>query len=141
MPTHIYNEKQKNDAFSLFCSGLTFHAIEKKFGGYPKRTTLKAWADAGKWEERKKNVLDKSAQVLDEDMADIIARQHKIIKALLAKALPSTLIKLEREGANVGDIKRLLEHELLLEGKPTERMNIGVDANWEEVIKLAREKL
>lgn len=133
-----YTDAKKEECFLLYSQGVPFYEIAKKFGNKPQRQTIKNWSVEGRWEERRKVILAKKEQILDETATDITVRQHKIIKALLGKALPMTLKKLEEEGANVGDIKKLLEHELLLEGKPTERLNVGVDANWEEVMKLAK---
>ena len=136
------NQKDNKDkAFNLYCDGYSLYEISKNFfNGYPTRQTIAKWIKKDGWEERRKEVLTRMKQKVNERLADNLAdikeRQIKISQAVQGKFI-ERMKNDENLKITPMDAERFMRHELLLKGEATEI----VENRGQEFWKLAKEAL
>jgi len=121
-----YTQDIKDKALILYSKGTTLEDISKQ-PGMPTRTSLCFWKKRYHWEERKLEALNKSDEILNEKLTDTAVRQRKISRNLIEKALPGIIKKLDKDDINLNEFVNLMKHELLVNGRATERSEINGD--------------
>lgn len=131
-----YKQETKDTALKLFVAGNTLESIGK-MDGMPSKQTLWDWYKKYNWEAKRNKATQKADDILDESLTDISLRQKQIARGLQNRLIRNIRAKLDRvkknnkgeiidaEMGTVNDLLNVLRHELLLEGKVTERMEIS----------------
>jgi transposase len=118
-----YNKELRDKVFKLYASGEPVERIGKSLG--ISRTTLYNWKGKYNWEGRTEKIHKKVNEQLDETLTDIKKRQRQIIKATLAKYIKD--LQAEKVDISASEIAKIMNHELLLVGEPTERIEEQID--------------
>lgn len=119
-----YSSKTKEKAFEYFFHDNPVEQIptllEKDGYGKPSRVSMWKWHKKHHWAERKEQLLEKTRGKLGEKLTDVKVRQLGIIKEVQAKYEEA----LRQGGINLKTIDAIkaMQHELLLLGEATERV-------------------
>ena len=122
-----YDSKSKNKAYKLFCLGKTLTEISK-VKGMPSTNILSKWKAQYDWSSRRNKIDKKTAEKIDENVADYKAKMiselcgiKSILLDEISKCLNPTKDKI------VDGIIKLQQQELLLRGEATEHKKIDGD--------------
>ena len=119
-----YSKEVIDQCFQYYLQGKTLHWIEHNYKKSPPRATLSDWKKRYNWKEKRKEITKKAEDIIGENLAEVKARQLKVIKASImnyVKAMKDGEVKV-----NPKDIVNLMKHELLLLGESTENININM---------------
>jgi transposase len=103
--------KKSEQAFQLYASGLSQESISREIG--ISRNSVISWIKKYNWDERKQEILKKTAQKIDNSLAPSLAQQFKITAALMNKAI-NDLRTGNCKQSSIMDVTKLMDHQLQL---------------------------
>ena len=97
----------------------------------PPNTTIGNWIRSGNWRKRREKVNEKVLQQREEIWVKDKAKVTKLLQAAITKALKD--FSLDKYKASLGDIERLLNLVMKINGINLDQTNVTVNNNTNEI--------
>ncbi len=121
----------------MFAQSKSLTWINKNIRGAPPVETLREWRKQHNWLPRRKGLNDKADAIIDENLAQVKARQREVVKVCTQKFMA----RLANGTAEIsaGQLVHILKHELLLAGEVEHKFEINQNISMVKILELAQE--
>ena len=134
--------QRRQEMFAAWCENPAVDYVAKKC--HVHLQTAKKYRKIDRWDVRLEEIQLKATKEQDYDIAEEYSKTLRLIRA--AKAIYATALKRYQDGEDgkfrigLTDIKELANTEMLMTGKPTERVEISLDTLQERYKDRGRKK-